>query len=96
VRFYSPTAATIEGFYRTAYPFTYSVIGLGGVSCKYTLYTDSEDARKKWHLELRNGLACHAAANNAGKVLEMRSLGVETFFEGERSGRVLCSAPFSK
>lgn len=90
---------------RTVYPFTFSIIGAGLSSGQYTLWTDSEPARREWHEKLKHAKVLRNEVDEANKVFEFTPLSLDTFYmapgygvhphaQQEYTGRVTCSVPF--
>lgn len=90
---------------RQVWPFTFSITGAGLSSGQYTLWTDSDEARRKWHERLKHAKVLRTEVNEAGKVFELTPLSLDTFYMApgygahphanqEYTGRVTCSVPF--
>jgi len=93
---------------RALYPCTIHHRGrLGGL---YTLYTEIAKARLEWKAKLEEAIRLRKVVQESNKVFEVETLSVDTFFaltlmanagpswnnDGNFTGKVTCSVPFSK
>jgi hypothetical protein len=101
----SPEAVTDA---RAVYPCTIHHNGrLGGL---YTLFAESAQARQEWKTKLEEAIGLRKVVQESNKVFEVETLSVDTFFaptllanagpswnnDGNFTGKVTCSVPFSK
>ena len=93
---------------RAVYPCTIHHNGrLGGL---YTLYAETAQARLEWKAKLEEAIGLRKVVQESNKVFEVETLSVDTFFaptlmanagpswnnDGNFTGKVTCSVPFSK
>jgi len=93
---------------RAVYPCTIHHNGrLGGL---YTLYAETAYARLEWRTKLEEAIGLRKVGQESNKVFEMETLSTNTFFastsmadggspwdnDGDLTGKVTCSVPFSK
>jgi len=107
----SPGASTspdVVSDARAVYPCTIHHNGrLGGL---YTLYAESAQARLEWKAKLDEAIGLRKVVQESNKVFEVETLSVDTFFaptlmanagpswnnDGNFTGKVTCSVPFSE
>ncbi|KAF9785478.1 CNH domain-containing protein [Thelephora terrestris] len=106
--FSSPAAGGAVNNVGVVYPFTvHRANRLGG---PYALFAESAQARSEWRAKLEGAIGLRKAVQESNKVLEMKTLSVDTFFVptplgsgGESpwnlddenfTGNVTCSVPF--
>jgi len=93
---------------RAVYPCTIHHNGrLGGL---YTLYAQTSQARLEWKAKLEEAIGLRKVVQESNKVFEVETLSMDTFFartlmantdpswdnDGNFTGKVTCSVPFSK
>jgi len=93
---------------RAVFPCTIHHNGrLGGL---YTLYAESAQARLEWKAKLEEAIGLRKVVQESNKVFEVETLSVDTFFaptlmanagpswnnDGNFTGKVTCSVPFSE
>ena len=93
---------------RVVYPCTIHHSGrLGGL---YTLYAETAQARLEWKAKLEEAIGLRKVVQESNKVFEVETLSVDTFFaptlmvspgsslrnDGNFTGKVTCSVPFSE
>ena len=93
---------------RAVFPCTIHHNGrLGGL---YTLYAESAQARLEWKAKLEEAIGLRKVVQESNKVFEVETLSLDTFFaptlmanagpswnnDGNFTGKVTCSVPFSE